>query len=652
METPGGTQNTLPAIKSRLLNAFFYLVIISMLFAAVALLTDSEAETVTDRAHLEIFDFSARIAILPPQIFQRYPYALYDPQDFAAGSVTQPEPWGSGNPPFVTYRLVLDSLAEGTVYGISGLSATHAMTLWVDGSILAQAGVPGSSRQAMTPETNSFAAYFTAGAGSTEIIKQRSSFDLFHGGRLNPLYLGDQRLITAMNILAHVRVSVIIGITLMAALFFLGVFLFFKNQMRFFWFFMVCLTVALRTLGIDLRLMATLLPGLDWHLDYLIGYWSTSAFVVFVFLYIDAVFRKPGLNRLLLRGVIAVLSAHAVFILLADSLVYSVIQIPYNITIILCSMAVLVNAAWIMIRNPEKRQTEHLLVLFGTAANMALGFAEVAIRNASPPTTANYTQAGTMVFMFVNTVVLVLYFRRTENELAAANEQRRRLQAEEAQLAADKAALERVNHLKTELMRTVSHEMRTPLAVMMGFAELSAESIRKRSRNKTYKDEETAESFDIIAAEARRMTILMEELSTPLFIRDASKDKREISVGAVVQKIAALYEKVLERKNVTLRLEAPENLPAVYCNEHELTQVLFNLLRNADKHTEQGAIAINVELTGDGEFIMVNVNDTGAGIDAEILPALFSRGVSGEKGGMGFGLAICKDIIEAHGGKI
>ena len=88
----------------------------------------------------------------------------------------------------------------------------------------------------------------------------------------------------------------------------------------------------------------------------------------------------------------------------------------------------------------------------------------------------------------------------------------------EQELIIDKAALERVNHLKTEIMRTVSHEMRTPLAVMMGFAKLSAEDIRKKDHL-----HETAANLDAIADEARRMTILIEELSTPILVQDIYK---------------------------------------------------------------------------------------------------------------------------------
>jgi len=227
----------------------------------------------------------------------------------------------------------------------------------------------------------------------------------------------------------------------------------------------------------------------------------------------------------------------------------------------------------------------------------------------------------------------------------------------ERESALEKTALERVNYLKTELLRTVSHEMRTPLAVMMGFAELTAEEVRKGGMG-----EKISANLDTIAAEARNMNIMLEEFTAPLFVQEFAKDMRRISAGEVIRKIANLYEKVLEQKNIRFVLELAENLPPIYGNEHELTQVMFNLLRNADKYTQDGEIAVHVnvepETKGGGtkenhrQIIVVAVKDTGKGISPELLPHVFERGTSGEKGGMGFGLAICRDIIEAHGGRI
>jgi signal transduction histidine kinase len=92
----------------------------------------------------------------------------------------------------------------------------------------------------------------------------------------------------------------------------------------------------------------------------------------------------------------------------------------------------------------------------------------------------------------------------------------------------------------------------------------------------------------------------------------------------------------------------------VMADRSRLYQVFANLLNNAIKFTEEGSITINVQRTHDiNEEALVSINDTGAGIDAEILPRLFSRFTTkSQTSGTGLGLFISKGIVDAHGGRI
>lgn len=95
----------------------------------------------------------------------------------------------------------------------------------------------------------------------------------------------------------------------------------------------------------------------------------------------------------------------------------------------------------------------------------------------------------------------------------------------------------------------------------------------------------------------------------------------------------------------------PPRLPPVFANADMLTQVLFNLFANANRHTEGGVLAVAAE-AADGA-IAVTVRDNGSGIDEALLPSVFERGVGdGREAGTGMGLAICRMIIARHGGEI
>jgi len=207
------------------------------------------------------------------------------------------------------------------------------------------------------------------------------------------------------------------------------------------------------------------------------------------------------------------------------------------------------------------------------------------------------------------------------------------------------AELDWMNNLKTELMTTISHEARTPLAVLASYSGLIAMELREKGV-----DKQTAADLDTIAFEAKRVANLIDGMKR-LTLRDAQTTSRvRLDLTELIRQTARLYQHIFDRKNVTLTLNLDDDLPPVFGSPEELTQVLLNLLQNAKNHTEQGVVSIAAEKRG--ETIAVIVTDTGAGVPLEILGRVFERGVSGDGSGTGLGLAICKEVIRSHGGTI
>jgi signal transduction histidine kinase len=101
--------------------------------------------------------------------------------------------------------------------------------------------------------------------------------------------------------------------------------------------------------------------------------------------------------------------------------------------------------------------------------------------------------------------------------------------------------------------------------------------------------------------------------------------------------------------NNRLQIEIAKNLPHVYGQAEQIARVPQNLLENAADATKNGTISLNA--FANGEYITVQISDTGEGISPEIFSRVFERGISG-KGSKGYGLYMCKTIVEAHGGTI
>lgn len=123
-----------------------------------------------------------------------------------------------------------------------------------------------------------------------------------------------------------------------------------------------------------------------------------------------------------------------------------------------------------------------------------------------------------------------------------------------------------------------------------------------------------------------------------------------VDLGSLIKQVAGLCEPMIHKNKNRLKFNMPEALPTVWANAGECTQILWNLLDNAARHTYEGVVTIRAENTG--KNITITVSDTGEGISPELLRRVLERGISGSDERSGLGLAICKEIVDAHGGMI
>jgi len=210
---------------------------------------------------------------------------------------------------------------------------------------------------------------------------------------------------------------------------------------------------------------------------------------------------------------------------------------------------------------------------------------------------------------------------------------------------------ERANEIKTEFLAMITHELRTPLTSIIGFTTtLLAEDVRwepdeQRDFIQTIKQEADrlneliVHLLDLSRLEAGMLPILVEPVSIQNIIEDA------------LPQLNALIS------DQTLNIEIPENLPPIFADKKRISQVLVNLVRNAATYSPKGT-EISINARKRGNFAQVFVNDQGPGIptsEHKRVFKAFQRGLKDENSsiqGAGLGLAICKGLVEAHGGRI
>jgi len=232
----------------------------------------------------------------------------------------------------------------------------------------------------------------------------------------------------------------------------------------------------------------------------------------------------------------------------------------------------------------------------------------------------------------------------------------RLLQRTNHELALARREAEEQRQLKEEFARNISHEMRTPLNIILGFSEIM------------YRTPEVYGDFawpptlrrDIaeIRRSARYLSDFVDDILDLARVESAQLPLRRepTDIGAIVEEAAEVGRRLLAEKRVQLLVQLPAGLPPVPVDRVRIRQVLINLLANAARYTEQGHIRVSAAQKG--SELVISVSDTGAGIPPDQLETIFDefRQVDAWRPaaleGKGLGLAIARRFVQAHGGRI
>ncbi len=216
----------------------------------------------------------------------------------------------------------------------------------------------------------------------------------------------------------------------------------------------------------------------------------------------------------------------------------------------------------------------------------------------------------------------------------------------------DITELRKLERVRRDFVANVSHEFRTPLTAIQGFAETLLAGAIDDSQNRT-------RFLEIILEHSRRLARLTEDLLM-LSKMDAERLELEIRRLSVLQLIESCLETAQRRgaeKDLRISVSMPQTLPDIAGDRRRLAEVLQNLLDNAIQYTLPGGKII-VSARSAEEEIILTVSDTGIGIPKADQPRIFERfyrvdvARSREAGGTGLGLAIAKHLVEVHGGRL
>lgn len=525
---------------------------------------------------------------------------------------------------------------KGRDYVIAESSPLSSDRIYINGAWMEDIGTPGVDAETTIEGDVLFSYTVRAEDGEIELVQQVANYAHRKNESHSGYVIGTVPMMRAFVSRAYVVTALLVGCFMTLFLVHITLWLLFRGYRANLYFALFCLTWVFRTSVTGPKLVTALFPGFPWFAAFAIEYITVALASVLYVLIFEAMF--PGTMQKWFR--IFLTTASCLFIgchFILDSITISRLLIFYQAVMCFTIVYVIVRAVT-KIRRVSLPQILFLAgggIMIYAAVRDILFYRDIFIPPYGTYVNAPLSEMALLLFVFLQMTAVFIGTIREMDEV----------RLKEQKLLAENAALGRVGQLRADLLDTLSHEMRTPLAVMMGYAELAVKELRLKGVS-----DETTADLDAIVSEAGRLAVMVEEARRLTLSKEAKEHKKPFLAQDVIQQTARLYQPILERHGTALSLDLATDLPAVYGSPGELTQVIFNLLTNAGRHAEGGRVAVSAEKMEGG--IRVWVLDNGSGITPEFLPHVFERCAHNDPEGTGLGLFICKEIIEGFGGTI
>jgi signal transduction histidine kinase len=236
---------------------------------------------------------------------------------------------------------------------------------------------------------------------------------------------------------------------------------------------------------------------------------------------------------------------------------------------------------------------------------------------------------------------------RLVGEIFANALARKRAEETDARLRDQLALAARVT-LMGELAASIAHEVNQPLCAIVSNAQAL-----QRMLAGGFDMEEMREALKDIACDSQRASTVLHRIRN--LLKKTATERTAVDVNDLVRETAALARAEMARRGVMVRLQLMDGLPLLLADRIQLQQVLLNLLANGADAMEGMPPArreIVLRSAVDADTVLVAVRDAGAGLDPAHLDRIFDAFFTTKPGGMGMGLAICKSIVQSHGGRL
>ncbi len=528
-----------------------------------------------------------------------------------------------------TYRAkILLPTRNDQHYGIRIKDISSAASIYVDGKLITKVGLPSESANQYKSKLGTYKAFFDTDRKEIVMTIHVANYDNAHeGGITRSIKLGTEEAINKEVDLSKIMQLLVAIILIVHSLYAFGLYFMSKNKLQkeLIYFGLLLIFASFSIVVDEDKLLTILLPiNAIWSLKLI--YFSFAGTVYFILKFIRYVF---SLNSPIFR----------LLFILYGTLTLSLLIVPFEYIVYVGYCIMLLNAfsySYIFVqvlRVIKNGNTDAIFILLANTTNLINILWGIAIN-------ANMLEIPYYPFDYLIAIAAFagFLFKRHMRVVHLNSQQTKELQ--------------KTDKMKDEFLANTSHELRNPLHGMINITEAvlndKAESLTTKNKD----------NLKLLVRLGKQMSLTLNDLLdiTRLQEQKIRLHKENVNLHAVTAGVLDMIRFMTEGKNLKLHVKVPAFFPMVDADENRIIQILFNIIHNAVKFTHEGSVTI--EASHKNGVATIYVRDTGIGMNEETQQYIFQRykqedaSMTSIGGGIGLGLAICKQLVELHGGKI
>jgi two-component system sensor histidine kinase ChiS len=532
---------------------------------------------------------------------------------------------------YATYRLKVLTQGDIGPLGLQIPAIAPAYRIIIDGRVITETGTVAAEQSAMHPVYSPKTIIFNPPAGDFDMLVQIANNLYPQGGIWYSLTLGSERNILDSKERNWILDMAVFGGCALLGLYQIAVYLLRHQERSTLYFGICCLLGAIRQWVVGGIYLVQIYPDVEIRLVIMLEYLTYYGGVTMALLFVRQLYPKE-FKTSIIKPLVWIGCVYIGTVLLLPTELFTSFIGSFKVVSVF-SMAYIIYgfllALW-------RGRNGALLQLIGWLVFMAAAVHDILYSDGRIIVIdMQLVPYGFILLVFIEALELARRFTNAYHTIGTMS-----------------GELIAMNRMKDEFLANTSHELKTPLHGIMNLTMALSEG-RAGPLNEVQR-----EQMEVVTAVARRMSNLINDILdlSRLKNKGIQLQLKAVDIRVLLSAQQEVFRHYIGEKKVTLRLDWPEWIPYVLADESRLLQILYNLIGNAIKFTQEGEVTVSAWSAE--RMLYVAVTDTGIGIPVDQLNRIFEAfeqagtSVAREYGGAGLGLGITRYLVELHGGRI